>query len=285
MPVDVATLIKKAGEVAKLVPEHLQEAAFNRAYDTLLDEQGGTARKSSPSGAGGSQRAKGAKVKVAAGADQLATLDRTAHPEISHNGKVLDNSLRLMRAAKDDLGVDGLSASAIAKILVDKFRCRLSRRGVSQALNNAGRYVNRHKEGNAVIFRLMGPGEDYLTCLVDGDSSASDTPSASRKRAKRNRRRGQSSTAAPKQSEKKTKKTKKTKTSGRVGPGTAMGKLIEADFFASPQTIGAIIAKLQHDQGRTFKPNELSPQLLRWLRADKLSRTKNIDGQYEYFTP
>ena len=41
MSADVKRLVKQAAEAAKLAPEHLQEAAFNRAFEALLGAKSG----------------------------------------------------------------------------------------------------------------------------------------------------------------------------------------------------------------------------------------------------
>jgi hypothetical protein len=275
---DVTELAKKAAEAAKHVPQHLQEAAFNRAFEALLNAD--AAPHTRPASRRGKSQAGRNAADTPASDVTVAKLDRTKHPEIGHNDTVLNNALRVLRAAKDDLNIDGLSATAIAKVLVDKFRCRVSRRGVSQALNDAGRYVNRHNEGNEVIFRIMAPGEDYLDSLSSAGEGS--RPAVSRRPAKR---RGPKRPAkgTSEQSAKSAKKSS-SRSKGASGAATAMSHIYDGGFFSSPRTIGDIIENLKHDRGHTFKANELSPVLLRWLRAGKLKRTRNADGQYEYTT-
>lgn len=265
---EIADLVKKAAEAAKAAPKHLQEAAFNRAFEALYAQAGAgpvpRAHKRTSH-----QPARSANIDQTP-EDLLSALDRTAHPDINHNEPVLLNALRLLKAAKDDAAVDGLSASTVAKLLIDKFRCRLSRRGVAEALNNAGRYVNRHQVGSSVIFRIMGPGEEYLASRIQEKATQSDLKVASGRKAATKKQRSTNDKAG------------KGKKRATGGPASAMTKLLDAGYFSTSRTIGDITGKLRHDHGRLFKANEISPVLVRWLRGEKLSRRQNSDGQYEY---
>lgn len=276
----VGELIAEAAEAAKLVPENLQEIAFSKAFDALSEAES-TQTRNAPLGTKSKKKKLNDSSKDKEGKGvTLDALDRTAHPEINHDQTGLDNSLRLLKAARDDLGIDGLTAAEIARVLTEKFRARISRQAVGMALNDAGRYVNRHKEGSAVMFQIMGPGESYL-----------DTPKEAGVRAptKGNR--------TKKNSSPKPKATKKVETHGkkatkppskskrRVGPDAALHQLYDNGFFSSAKTIGNIIEELKHSHGRAFKSSEMSPVLLRYLRNGNLKREKNQDNQYEYSKP
>ncbi|MBT3014017.1 MAG: hypothetical protein KUF77_15850 [Candidatus Thiodiazotropha sp. (ex Lucina aurantia)] len=278
MKLDIEALIKKAAEASKHAPEHLQEAAFNKAFDALMGENQGGGHALDERGSSSTKKSRTKKKtnkKNTEDTVSIDTLDRTQHPEIHHNSTALNNSLRLLRAAKDDLGIDGVTAASIANVLVDKFRCRITRQAVSMALNDAGRYVNRHKEGNLVIFRIMAPGEDYLDSLEEPDSKGDAT-----QKKKKGKKTAKSTSGKKKSSSK--KKSKKGTSGGKTGPATAMSDLYDKGYFSTSRTIADIIDKLKHDAGRTFKANELSPVLLRWLRSGKLNRKQNSESQYEY---
>ena len=175
----MAEIIKQAAEASKHAPEHLQEAAFQKVFDALMAEE-----SDKPAARGRTVRKKATKKKTTKTANsggeddnpKLDDLDRTVHPEISHKSSGLDNALRLLRAAREDLDIDGLTATDIANALTDKFRSRISRKAVSNVLNDAGRYVDRKKDGNKVIFRIMDPGEEYL------DEGSHETPTVAKKR-------------------------------------------------------------------------------------------------------
>lgn len=284
MKIDVSRLVKEATEAAKYAPDHLQEAAFNKAFEALMAANQGGGGTGTQSSSGNNKKGPGGpkSSENQGGKSALEQLDRTGHSEIEHNDTALNNSLRLLRAAKDDLGLDGLSASTIARVLIEKFRCRITRQAVSQALNGAGRYVNRHKDSGLVIFRLMAPGEDYLDGLK-GTLDAEPKPSATQRRGKK--KTGAKTRKSDRANSQAEKLAKKSASRGKAGLATAMSQLYDAGFFSSARTIADILSKLKHDLGRTFKQNELSPLLLRWLRSDKLKRNKNNDNQYEYKQP
>lgn len=275
MATDVTKLIKEATEAVKHVPENLQEIAFSKAFDTLLAKQSGdnpAAASETRSRNRGSKNSSSQRPK-STDSQSLDQLDRTAHPEITPEGKALNNALYVLLAARNDLGIDGLSASAIAHLLLEKFRCKTSRQSISQSLNDAGRYVNRHKEGNAVIFRIMGAGENYLEKLQNGDEE---------KPKPRKKRRAATQVKKKKVSKKKGSNTKAAKKPSTQGPKAALLQLCDDGFFSKPRLIGDIIGHLKDTVGRTYKNTDMSPTLLRLLREKILVRKKNSDNQYEY---
>jgi len=216
--------------------------------------------------------------------ETLDGLDRTAHPEINHDGTALLNALRLLRAAKDDLLMDGLSAATISQTLVDKFRCRITRQAVSIALNRAGRYVNRHKEGGAVIFRIMGPGEQHLDSVAQSASQAGAVEKSPRSKRPSVRTKTAGTDNKPKEKEQNEAESG-TSRSVRQGTGAwaATTRLLGEGFFKSRRVIGAIVEHMKEKEGRRHKAHEISPALLRLLRDKKLLRAKNGEGQYEYW--
>src|SRR5689334_25380836 len=83
-------------------------------------------------------------------------LDRTAHPEISSAPRVLERALWLLRVAKDTHGIDGLGATHIANLLTEKFRIRTTKQAVTQALDAARDYVDRHSpQSGRLVYRIM----------------------------------------------------------------------------------------------------------------------------------
>jgi len=268
MTSDITQLVKKAAEAAKLAPEHLQEAAFNKVFDALLTQ--GSEHSHSPTRSSvankSTKQGKQKPPKEKTG-DTLDQLDRTAHHNISHTESGLNNSLRLLLAAKEDLGIDGLTAAQIAKTLVDKFRCKISRQAVSKVLNNAGNYVNRHKEGRLVLFRIMAPGEEYI-------ADPSKTP---KKRTGAKKNASKKSVKADAAS-----KGKKSATATGSGAVATLSQLAKSDFFSTPKTISDIVDHCRHNLARSFKANDFSGKLARMIRAGELTREKNTDNQYEY---
>jgi hypothetical protein len=274
----VEDLIRQAAAAAKVAPDHLQEAAFNKAFDALSTANGQIGMppmKHRPIG-----RAATSKVGEQEGAKDLAgSLNRTKYPEIDSADSALKNSLRVLIAARDDVNVDGLSASTLSKILTENFRCRYSRQAISQALNSARKYVHRLTRGNEVVFQIMGPGEAYL--------KAADTGQPQRQ-GKRTGKKTHSAAKQPKVlsapalgSKEGRKPTKKSSPKKRE-PLKDISRLQTGGFFKTPRTIAQIISQLKDKQGIGYKQNELSTPLLRLLRNETLTRNKNKDQQYEY---
>lgn len=266
----VQEIIEEAAKAAALAPEHLQEIAFSKAFDALSSSDDGSSAgvMNSPGRVSDTEKGKSET------AVNLDLIDRTSHPEINHENSALNNSLRLLVAARNDLGVDGLTAAEISKTLTEKFRASVTRQTVGRALNSAGRFVNRFTEGAAVKFQIMGPGEDYLK----SDESSVDV-SNSNSKPKKGKKKKQ---ASKKKSNSKPKSKSSVKAKRRIGPDSALRHLLEKGFFKEPKKIGEITATIEKDMGRRFKSSEVSPVLLRYLRNGDLQREKNEDNQYEY---
>jgi hypothetical protein len=71
--------------------------------------------------------------------------------------------------------------------------------------------------------------------------------------------------------------------SPNLGGAGALNLLTTEGFFKKRQTIGQIIEHCGASKARTFKPNEISGPLARFVRDGKLKRQKNAEGQYEYY--
>lgn len=286
-------LFKKAAEIAKSVPEPLQQVAFNRALDALLDEKGA----SPDSEEGGQTTAKEHKKKRTKKpkakrtnddfhpiSHLLESMDRTSYTQILGGPRVLERALALLRAAKDDFGIDGLGATAIAKVLTDKFRLRTTRQAVQQALDAAGDKVDRvSPSGSKTYYRIMHPGEVYL----DSPQAKTDgkKKSPARKRATKSKMKGKKKAATTRQTVKKEQKRKKSRASkgGRPGPGAMINQLKEEGFFKKHKTITDIIEHCQNKFAYTYKQGEISISLTRALRNQILKREKNDQKQFEYF--
>jgi hypothetical protein len=66
----------------------------------------------------------------------------------------------------------------------------------------------------------------------------------------------------------------------RVGPLRLIGDLIDADFFKSPQELGAVRMALEA-QGHFYPTTSLSPLMLRLVRGKQLRRIKT-DKRWTY---
>lgn len=75
---------------------------------------------------------------------------------------------------------------------------------------------------------------------------------------------------------------KKPRKNSKHTPTSILTELIGEGFFVKAKTLNAIIEHAGSDKASKFKPSELSGLLARFTRDKKLSRKKNVDGQYEY---
>ncbi len=291
----------QAAELAALVPEDLRQAAFERNYEQLLLEGESGQEQERDRGrqrAGKRQRPRSSSSRrtpptsgdketgTGSGTDPvthlMSNLSRTDHPEIGQASKALDRALHMLRIAERDHGIDGLTAGQLAKVLTDKFRLRVSRQALNQALDAAGDYVDRVPTGKGTIYRVMEPGEQYL----DAGGADADENTGNKSPPQRRTRRGvaKRAAAAPKEAEAKSGGSTSRRRSSR-GPKALVEGLIGDDFFSEPRTIGDIQERLRHKKGVTLKASDLSPAMVRLLRESKLDRERNEDGQYEYSVP
>lgn len=272
MSKNIEDAIKKAAEMAELVPENLREAAFNRAFDAILNISSDVAPKRKNTKTSGSEKPQ------ADSTDPVETLlehlNRTAHPEVAKAPKVLDRALFLLRAARDDFDIDGLGAPQIAKVLTEKFRIKTSRQAVTGALDVAGDKVDLQKISNSVMYRLMQPGDDYLEV---GEFSVPAKKSSTKKtkvKAKKFVRKKATTKNKP--------NTKKAPKSGRPGPGEML-KILAADgFFAKSRSMNDITVHCEKTLAHKYSLQDFSTPLRRAVHNGLLKREANKEGQYEY---
>jgi hypothetical protein len=185
---------RRAAEIAAVVPASMQEAAFHRALDQILgDGEEPTAHPRA------GRRRTGDRTDTSADADSAEQLidkiNRTAYPEIASATRVLDRALIVLRVAKRDFDIDGLTAPEIAKVLTDKFRQRTSRQAVAQALGVAHTMVDTRTRGRTTVYRIMQEGEDHLDRGGDQEH-AGETAAPTRRRRRKPGRRAKATGAA-----------------------------------------------------------------------------------------
>lgn len=285
-PEDLKAAFKRAADIAAVVPEPMQEAAFHRALDQLLSTGGeAPAPPAAPVPRRGSRRRK--DIQEDTSGDDNATrliqeINRTKYPEIASASKVLDRALAVLRLASRDFSIDGLTAPEIAKVLTEKFRQRTSRQAVGQALGGAHTMVDTGKRKGVTLYRIMQPGEDYLDAGGAESQEGERQPAVPRRR-RRGRARGRHASSKSKTSTaEETTVTKEPRRSGRRGPKTVVGELIEEGFFGDPRTMSETQEQLRHKKGVQFTLQDLSPAFVRLLREGRLDRDRNDSGQYEY---
>ncbi len=275
--VNLQSITKQAEKIALSVDESVREAAYNRAFDFLL-QQGGfgniipnkqnvSAVKSKPE----NSEAITDEVTI------LMQIDRTAHTEVLNASSVLDRSLHLLRIANDEYQIDGLKASQIAKVLTDNFRLGTTRQAVAQALDNAGDKVNAVTIGKGAVYRIMARGESYLDNEVEQDSGQTTSTASNKNNGKSARTK-----KVPKPDNTKAQESTSKKRNGRPGPKAVIMGLITTGFFNKPKMINDIQSEIENAQGYRYKSTDLSPALVRLLRDKMIVRERNAEGQYEY---
>ncbi len=173
----VKKAVSEAAEMVKGLPEALRGVAFTKAFDALMgttDMQGAGVRpKRGRTGAGkqgrggrGTEREGGESVTSQAVTTLLEKLNRTEHPHISDDRKALDLALLVLRAARDESGIEWLTSGEISAVLKKKFSLPVDPPAVRMALKGAVKYVDRKPVGQAYTYRLMAPGEKYLDTRV-----------------------------------------------------------------------------------------------------------------------
>src|SRR5947207_15922173 len=102
-PEQLKDAFKKAAEIASVVPEAMQDAAFHRALDQILKigDDSEVGAPSARSSGGRTRRSKAAEETATDSARRLIeVINRTDYPEIASSTKVLDRSLAVLRLAK-----------------------------------------------------------------------------------------------------------------------------------------------------------------------------------------
>jgi hypothetical protein len=70
--------------------------------------------------------------------------------------------------------------------------------------------------------------------------------------------------------------------SGKKGAVALLNRLVDENFFASSRSLNDIVQHCDTKLATKFKPQEVSSKIIRLVRAGRLTRSKNKDGQYEY---
>jgi len=85
----------------------------------------------------------------------------------SSKGKLVEKSLAVLKLAREQLGVDGMTAPQVTEVLTKKFRApRVYRQNVTSGLSKATEYVSRLRVDDTYKYLLMAPGEQYLQEVV-----------------------------------------------------------------------------------------------------------------------
>jgi hypothetical protein len=287
---ELAELFKRAAAVAATLPESMQEAGFHRALDALQ----GASSQDTPKPPKRSVRKKPElKDDDADAVALLKDLDRDRAVDVDDQDGAQAKALALLRVAFRELGIDGLTASQIADVLREKFRFRVTRQAINQALDKAGRAVDRRSgPRGATAYRLMEAGEKWLDTPADQRGALGGGASPNRRRT--SKKVAKAPASGEDASSKASKKAASAKRGGggggrprpaRGGPKAAVESLIQAGWFSTARTLQAVREELEHSRALRYKTTDLAPAMTRLLRSGQLTRSKNADGQYEYIAP
>ena len=141
----------------------------------------------------------------------------------------------------------------------------------------------------AEISKAVGVAKAYCTktSLEDGYRTATIRKRKSKKTPQKKVKK-----TSKKKVKKNTKKKVKNKSSykksvsaksKRPGPKAIIDRLIQEGFFKQHRLINDIVCYCRDSLVYTYRTNELSSPLGRFIRDKKLKRKKNKDGQFEYF--
>ncbi len=242
---ELKALTKRAGEIAKAAPATLREAAFNRALDALLSTQVPQDKAPPRDRSTGKPVTTPPAEKALEDESLITAINRTKHPDVGATRAAKDRALKVLELARDEYGVDGLTAAQISEILTSVFKLRTERAAVRMALERATDTVHAIRNSKPKVYQLMAAGEDYLRSLREGNSAATSPKQRSRaakkKAAKKPKKTTQKKKAASKQKSAAGKKATSKKStvrhaSERPGPKAALTDLISAGFFSNWRT-------------------------------------------------
>lgn len=272
---------KRAAEIASVAPESMHEAAFNRALDAVLGvATPSTSPPPKPRPDRGASRPTSPASPTADPVASLSAMQRSKAPEVDSAEGAQRKSLALLLVARRELDIDGLTSSEMATILTEKFRFRVTRQAINQAMDAAGNRVDRVRAGRGSRYRIMDAGERFLAQPADAQQDDAARGAGSSRRRKKTKgstkaaSTGASTTAAPTR-----------KSTARVrsqGPKAAVEALITAGWFATPRALADIRKELEKRRARRFTSQDLAPAMTRLLREGSLQREKTASGQYEY---
>lgn len=145
--------------------QELDEPYRSIAYETILRDLIQEAKREAPAPVK-SKRKTGSPEAAENPVEAFLTNPINAAPYsklFSSRGKIVEKSLGVLKLARDELGIDGLTAPQISEILVKKFRVsKVHRQSVNRDLGAATEFVTRLKTDDGYKYLLMTAGEARL---------------------------------------------------------------------------------------------------------------------------
>lgn len=274
----LAEITEQALAISSKAPPQLQEAVFNRTFDALLAAASDSVSHKERGSCTGTPKVTRSTTanKEAAGPDVatrlMSALRSPDHPDIEKLANAKLRSLYILKVAKDDHDIDGLTPPTIATILTDKFRIRTTPAAVGMALKDERTTVDREKAaGGAFMYRIMSAGEEVLEAALE---TARTEPAQAAKPSHR---------AKPRtRTDSKSKSPAKSASRAKIGPKMAIRQMLEADEFGQTETVESIRTHLSTNYGRSFEAKHIANALLRLLRDGAVGRKLNDEGVYQY---
>lgn len=254
----IRKIFKEAAEIAKGMPQGLQESAFNRALDVLL-------------GNGRPNRA-----QDGAGDDNGEAEVRGRLLGIPGAGMLLDTSVAAFNLAANRLGISEIDADELADVIEDTLGPHVRQSVVGRAFEGSGNVVDTARSGASAVFRAFGGASNSDDDDDDDDEDAPKPRSAAKKGAAR----GKKSAAKKKSAPKKKPKADTKRTAARGVAGTVIN-LVTKGFFTSARTATQVVFYLNR-KGIEITVRELTPILMRLIQDGLLSRSRGAGGEYVY---
>jgi len=167
----------KYGELARQAIEHvrdLEEPFRSLTYQKVLEDLIEEAKRSSPVSV---TLLPGKEAPASDAVDRFlgSVVDSTLYVGLlAARGQLAEKSMAVLKMAKDQFGIDGLSPGEIAKVLSLKMRVAGVQAGhVSRDLSRVPEYVQVVEVGGVRKFLLMGNGERRLEEII-GSAPASN---------------------------------------------------------------------------------------------------------------
>jgi hypothetical protein len=167
--IDYAALAKQAASAV----EGLKEPALSIAYAKILDDLIASEKAKRSAGRTPDERTMslGAQLKPDETiVDRFLTgsFDAAQYADLLlERGELVTKCLAVLKLARDEFGVDGLTPSELAEILTKKFRASGVHRGnIARDLGKSLKLVSRVQQGARTVYMLTGQGEEALKKFI-----------------------------------------------------------------------------------------------------------------------
>lgn len=266
----ITEILRRAEEMTKGVDANLRPTAFKSVFDMLAGQMTApatTPHHNAPTRAAQKTPASSAATGGDAFDQLLASINRSEHPDVFNEKRVLERALRVLKIAQGT-DCEYLNTQQIAQILTEKFRLPTKYQAVRFALESAPTFTNSKQNGRSTLYAIMHPGEQFLT-LPEAERTATQLKRPSKNPANKSKK-----TDANPQS--------KGKRHNGTGPKGILMQLIQEGFCDAPKTVGELSEHIKHKKGHSYATNELTTPLVRLVRDEVLNRATNSDNQYVY---